>query len=107
MVDVSDRACVLRLSGAAARGVLVQGCPLDLHPRLFAPGACAQSRYLKTAILIDQVDERPTYDLQAPRSRAQYLWELLVEASREFTHECVCVDAECAPCAPVATASSR
>ena len=84
VVDVSDRACVLRLSGAAARGVLAQGCPLDLHPRLFQPGACAQSHYLKTAILIDQVDERPTYDLQVPRARAQYLWELLVEASREF-----------------------
>ena len=104
VVDVSDRACVLRLSGAAARGVLVQGCPLDLHPRLFQPGACAQSHYLKTAILIDQVDERPTYDLQAPRSRAQYLWELLVEASREFAHESVCVDAQRAP---VATESPR
>ena len=86
VVDVSDRACVLRLSGAAARDVLAHGCPLDLHPRVFGPGGCAQSRYLKTTILIDQVDERPTYDLQVPRTCAQYLWELLVDASREFAH---------------------
>ena len=87
VVDVSDRACVLRLSGAAARGVLAQGCPLDLHPRAFRPGDCAQSHYLKSAILIDQVDDLPTYDLQVPRSCARYLWDLLVEASRELARD--------------------
>ena len=99
VVDVSDRACVLRLLGAAARTVLAHGCPLNLHPRVFEPGACAQSRYLKTAILIDQIDERPTYDLQVPRTCAQYLWELLVEASREFAQgEAVSRSPEPSPC---------
>ena len=83
-VDVSDRACVLRLAGPRSREVLAQGCPLDLHPRAFGPGACARSRYFEAAILIDQVDEHPTYDLQTPRSFAPYLWALLVEARREF-----------------------
>ena len=78
VVDVSDRACVVRLSGAAARDVLAEGCPLDLHPRVFGPGSCARSRFLKAAILIDQVDEFPTFDLQAPRSQIRYLWSLLV-----------------------------
>ena len=82
VVDVSDRACVLRLSGAAARDVLAHGCPLDLHPRAFRPGACARSRYVQAPIVIDQVDERPTYDLQTPRSFAPHVWSLLVEADR-------------------------
>ena len=84
VVDVSDRAATLRLSGVQAREVLAQGCPLDLHPRAFRPGACAQSRFRKAAILINQVDDIPTYDLQTPRSYVEYLWDILIEASREF-----------------------
>ncbi len=83
VVDVSHRACVLRVSGVYAREVLAHGCPLDLHPRVFRPGDCAQSHYLDTAILIHQVDAIPTYDLETPNSYAAYLWDLLVEASRE------------------------
>lgn len=86
VVDVSDRACVLRLAGSRAREVLAEGCPLDLHPRRFGPGDCARSRYREAAILIDQVDGLPTYDLQTPRSFAPYLWALLVEARREFAN---------------------
>ena len=91
VVNVSDRACVLRLSGRASRAVLAQGCPLDLHPRVFVPGTCAQSHYLKAAILIDQVDAVPTYDVHTPRSCARYLWQLLVEAAWECELE------RCAP----------
>ena len=82
VVDVSDRACVLRVSGKAAREVLAQGCPLDLHPRVFRPGSCSQSRFLKAPVLIHQVDDRPTYDIETPRSCARYLRDCLVEATR-------------------------
>ena len=82
VVDVSDRGCLLRLSGAQARDALAQGCPLDLHPRVFRPGLCARSRFGKAPVLIHQVDDRPTYDLETPRSFARYLWDCLVEASR-------------------------
>ena len=82
VVDVSDRGCLLRLSGAPARNVLGHGCPLDLHPRVFRPGLCARSRFGKAPVLIHQVDDRPTYDLETPRSFARYLWDCLVEASR-------------------------
>ena len=86
VVDVSDRACLLRLSGLPARDVLAQGCPLDLHPRGFRPGSCARSRFLKAPVFVHQVDARPMYDLETPRSYARYLWDCLVEASRDHAH---------------------
>ena len=84
VVDVSDRSAVLRLSGPHSRHVLASGCPLDLHHRAFSPGHCARSLYLKTAILIHQVDNEPTYDIQVQRSVAEYLWNALVQSALEF-----------------------
>ena len=52
--------------------------------RAFRPGHCARSLFLKAAILIHQVDRVPTYDIQVPRSVAEYLWHALLEASLEF-----------------------
>ena len=83
VVDVSDRSALVRLSGADGRNVLASGCPLDLHSRAFRPGHCARSLYLKAGILIHQVDEIPTYDIQVQRSVAEYLWHALVEAASE------------------------
>lgn len=84
ILDVSDRSNVLRLAGEHARAVLAKGCPLDLHPRAFQPGSCAQSHYLKTAILIYQVNDVPTYDIQVRRSFAEYLWRALIEGTQEL-----------------------
>ena len=83
VVDISDRSVLLRLSGANGREVVASGCPLDLHSRAFRPGHCARSLYLKAGILIHQVDEVPTYDIQVQRSVAEYLWLALVEAGSE------------------------
>lgn len=87
VVDVSDRSAVLRLSGPHSRDVLASGCPLDLHSRVFRSGHCARSLYLKAAILIHQVDNEPTYDIQVQRSVAEYLWNALVQSALEFQAE--------------------
>ncbi|MGH3741139.1 MAG: sarcosine oxidase subunit gamma, partial [Micromonosporaceae bacterium] len=42
-VDVSAHRTTLALAGPHARDVLEHGCSLDLHPRGFGPGACAQT----------------------------------------------------------------
>lgn len=84
VVDVSDCSIVLRLAGEDARTVLAKGCPLDLHPRAFQPGSCAQSHYLKTAILICQLNDAPAYDIQVRRSFAEYLWRALIEGARQL-----------------------
>ncbi|MBV8626513.1 MAG: sarcosine oxidase subunit gamma, partial [Paraburkholderia sp.] len=42
-VDVGSGYTVLEVSGEKVRDVIARGCPLDLHPRVLAPGQCAQS----------------------------------------------------------------
>jgi sarcosine oxidase subunit gamma len=63
VVDQSHGRAVLRLAGRRARDVLAKGCRLDLHPRAFRPGRCAQTVIAQVAVLLHQGDERPTYDL--------------------------------------------
>ena len=84
MVDVSDRDCVLTISGDAARDVLAGGCPLNLHERVFQPGACARSHCFRIPVLVNRVDAGSTFDVQMPRSYAGDLWEFLVEAAADL-----------------------
>jgi len=64
VMDQSHGRVVLRLSGRRARDVLAKGCRLDLHPRVFQPGMCAQTGIAQIGVLLHQIDERPTYELQ-------------------------------------------
>lgn len=84
IVDVSGNRAHLRLSGREAREVLAKGCPLDLHPRHFKAGSCAQTVLARTAILLHQLDEAPTFDLFPRRSFASYVMAWLEDAMREF-----------------------
>ena len=81
VVDVSDFYTTIRLTGAGARAVLAQGCPLDLHPRVFGPGQCAQSLLAKADVLIHQIDAAPTYELHVRWSLAEYLWAWMADAA--------------------------
>ena len=84
VVDVSDYYTIIRISGVRARDVLAKGCPLDLHPRVFGPGRCAGSLFLKAAIRIIQVDDTPIYDLQVRWTFADYLYQHLVRGAEEW-----------------------
>jgi sarcosine oxidase subunit gamma len=93
ITDVSDGRVVLRLAGPNARDLLAKGCPLDLHPRGFPPGSCAQSLFAKTSVLIHLIDHQPqpgptfdlpAFDLYVGRSFAHYLWAWLEDAGREY-----------------------
>ena len=55
VVDQSHGRAVLRLAGASARDVLAKGCRLDLHPRVFTPGMCAQTVIAQIGVLLHQV----------------------------------------------------
>ena len=55
--DISSGQTLIRLRGPRARDLLSKGCPLDLHPRVFGPGECAQSHIGKSNALIIQVDD--------------------------------------------------
>lgn len=86
VTDVSDGRVAFRVAGPSARAVLAKGCPLDLHPRAFRPGGCAQSLLAKAAVLIHLQgdDPSPTFDVHVARSFAHYLWMWLDDAGREY-----------------------
>ena len=76
LVDVTGGQVLLRLGGSHAREVLAKGCTLDLHPRAFKAGQCAQTTLAKTSMLIALIDDAPTFDIIVRRSFAEYaaLW---------------------------------
>ena len=84
VTEVGESRSCIRVAGPHARDLLAKGCPLDLHPRVFAAGACAQSLLAKAAVLIHQVDDEPAYDIYVLRSFAEYLWLWLEDAAKEY-----------------------
>ncbi|MGV2861130.1 sarcosine oxidase subunit gamma [Achromobacter sp. AGC39] len=83
VVDVSSGYTVLQLLGDPARDVLEKGCPLDLHPRVFAPGQCAQSHYFKAGVMLRALEARGV-EVVVRRSFADYAGRMLLDAAREF-----------------------
>jgi sarcosine oxidase subunit gamma len=63
-VDVTHNREILRV---ARWGVLAKGCGLDLDPRFFPPGRCAQSLLARTQVILEARPEdtlvyvRPSY----------------------------------------------
>ncbi len=84
IVDVSDGRAVIEVTGRHARDVLAKGCPLDLHPRVFSAGRCAQSLIAHAHVILHQVDDAPRYEVYVHRSFADYLWRWLEDAAREY-----------------------
>jgi sarcosine oxidase subunit gamma len=83
LVDVSDYYVVMRLSGSRVFEVLAKGTPLDLHPRSFAEGCCAQTRFGHASVLLHKLSE-DTVDLQVRWSFAEYVWLFIVDGTREY-----------------------
>jgi sarcosine oxidase, subunit gamma len=84
-VDVSANRTTLLLAGPMARGVLEKLCSLDLHPRMFGPGQCAQTLVGRTQVVLWQIGAEPAYRLLVRCSFAHYLADLLLDAMAEFT----------------------
>ena len=77
LFDVSSSYVGWTISGDAATRVLNRGCPLDLHPRVFRPGDCAQSPLGHVNALIYRPDERSAFIVMVARSFAADAWEQL------------------------------
>ena len=84
LVDVTGGQVLLRLGGSHAREVLAKGCTLDLHPRAFKAGQCAQTTLAKTSMLIALIDDAPTFDIIVRRSFAEYAALWLQHSSRSI-----------------------
>ena len=84
VTDVGDSRAVIGISGPHARDVLKKGCSVDLHPRVFGSGQCAQTALARCHMLLHQIDQAPTYDMYVHRSFADYIWCWLEDAAQEY-----------------------
>ena len=84
VTDVSESRTVITLTGRNARDLLVRGISLDLHPRVFAAGQCAQTSLSKTNVLLHQTDDAPSYDIYVLKSFADYLWQWMGLIAEDF-----------------------
>ncbi|MDD9822184.1 MAG: sarcosine oxidase subunit gamma [Gammaproteobacteria bacterium] len=92
--EVTDYYTALELRGKHAAEVLARGCPLDLHPRAFPPGACAQSRFGNASVLLyqpaqldegcvagdhddDNANDSARFLIQVRWSFTDYVWDYL------------------------------
>jgi sarcosine oxidase subunit gamma len=84
--DVSAQRIGLRLTGARVRGVLVKGCSIDLHPRVFGQGKSAQTMLGQAGVvLLALSDAGDDYAVLVRSSFAGYLADWLLDAALEFT----------------------
>ena len=85
LVDVTGGQILIRLAGNHVREILAKSCTLDLHPRSFKAGQCAQTALAKTSMLIAMIDDAPTFDIIVRRSFAEYTARWLRHSGRNFS----------------------
>lgn len=81
--DISGGHVALLLEGPGCRDLLARGCTLDLHPRVFRAGDCAQSGLAKANVFIALLDDPPGFMVVVRRSFADYLCRWLAHAGRD------------------------
>lgn len=74
LFDLSAAFAGWLVSGASAAAVLNRGCPLDLSPRAFAAGRCAQSLLGHLPALFYRPGARALFVVMVPRSLAIDAW---------------------------------
>jgi sarcosine oxidase, subunit gamma len=86
--DVSAQRIAIRLTGTRVRDVLAKGCSIDLHPRVFGQGRCAQTTLGRAGVvLLALADTGDDYLVLVRSSFAGYLADWLFDAALEFTAE--------------------
>jgi heterotetrameric sarcosine oxidase gamma subunit len=89
LTDVSHGRAAFRISGPRTRDLLAKGCSLDLHPRAFQAGQCAQTSLAHVGVLLHLCGDGGEFDLYCARSYAAHLWHWLAEAASEYGYEVV------------------
>jgi sarcosine oxidase subunit gamma len=80
IVDVSANRVAFELTGSSRHDLLASACPIDLHPRSWGDGRCAQSVFGAAQVLLHE-RARATRLFVRP-SFANYVVDLLLAASR-------------------------
>ena len=81
VVDNSSGLTLVEVAGENAGSLLATGCPFDLHPRVFKPGQCAQTRLAKAGMTITPMRDGPGFEIIIRRSFADYLLLWLQDAA--------------------------
>lgn len=85
VTDVSAQRTTLLVSGPRARDLLAHGCSLDLHPRVFTPGGCAQTALARAqVVLVARAEARAGFWVLVRSSFAGYLADWLLDAATEY-----------------------
>nr|WSY49971.1 sarcosine oxidase subunit gamma [Streptomyces sp. NBC_00886] len=88
VTDVSAQRTTLLVSGTRARDLLAHGCALDLHPRAFGAGRCAQTTLARAQVLLVARDEPGAgFWVLVRSSFAGYLTDWLLDAAVEYVEE--------------------
>jgi len=85
LIDVSAGRVALELEGPEARAVLAQGLSLDLRPRAFGPGRCAQTGLARVPVILQQIDATPRFRIFVRASFAPYVTGWLQSVIAELT----------------------
>lgn len=84
LFDLSASRVAYRLAGKRATDVLATGCPLDLHPRTFRKGDCAQSVFGRVNALLYKSDDAPVVVIMVARSFARDVWQALRLSATQY-----------------------
>lgn len=84
VLDLSGGRSVFSLAGPKVKSMLAKLLPLDLASKRLAPGRCAQSAISRIGVVLHVVDDN-AFDLIVYRGLARHLWEILFDASLEFS----------------------
>jgi sarcosine oxidase subunit gamma len=79
--DLSSSRVIIEIAGVAACDLLAAGCGLDLHPRVFGPGQCAQTVLSRVPVILDQLDDAPHFRVLVRRSYASWLVDWMIDAA--------------------------
>jgi sarcosine oxidase subunit gamma len=84
VVDNTSGLTTLHISGDNAAALLATDCPLDLHPREFKVGQCAQTRLAKATMTLSPLPNEAGLEVIIRRSFADYLLLWLQDAAVAF-----------------------
>lgn len=78
VIDVSANRAAIEFGGADRFEMLTSGCSLDLHPRSWGPGMCAQTLFSRTQVILHEREQ--TTRVLVRSSFAGYLVDRLLAA---------------------------
>lgn len=87
VVDNSSGLTLVEVSGDNAAALLATDCPLDLHPSVFKPGQCAQTRLAKAGMTIAPLRNGEGFEVILRRSFADYLLLWMQDAAVAFEYQ--------------------